>query len=231
MSSKLRILGLLCVVAAAIGGYKYTQDEKGSPAKANVEATDAKKEGSWFDGLFKDEPKSSQSQGEEIGDFSQFHKSIGNLQVPCGYIISTSQLKSDRKLLDSANVKPLSTLLDPTLKFSSISKAVVDKDIYLRVLYEEGGDSKVIPAGALYLRMGSFDATVPSPELKVVKEDRRTPSTNDFHLRLGSDFMRSTRATIDLEEMELYVTVDGEPVMVPFLQKRESPFSTTDDEL
>lgn len=217
------------MVAAAIGGYLYTKNDEGYPLKSNFEATGGNTEGSWFDGLFKDEPENPDKQGQKVGDFSLFHESIRNLQVPCGYIISTSQFKSDHKLLEFAKVSPLETLLDPSLKFSSISKAAVAKDLYLRVLYEEGGDSKVIPAGALYLRMGSLEATVPSPELKVVEEDRRTSSTNNFDLRLGSDFMRLNRATIDLEEMELYVMVDDKRAMVPFLRKRASPLVSPDE--
>ena len=170
---------------------------------------------------------------KSLNDVSHLQHSFEEdlLQVPCGYIIALVKHQHSpptNPANDDAVVVPLKTFLDPLQTVSTISKEVVMKDRLLKLLYEEGGDSKVIPKGSLYLRMGSHAATLPSPELVVVEEDGKNHGNDSFQLRLGRNFLRGNQGRIDLDEMEMYVTVgDQKDVLIPFIQPRRS-FSTMD---
>jgi hypothetical protein len=79
------------------------------------------------------------------------------------------------------------------------------------------------------LRMGSLEATLSSPQFLVVDKD----PNSKYKLRLGRDFLKQNQARIDLDEMELYVSIPDKPkqVMIPFLQTRSSPDLGPADEL
>jgi len=157
---------------------------------------------------------------QDVKDSTELLQTIQNLQVPCGIIIATSLYKKDPSALNTAQVKPLDTILEPSRGQSTITKDAVMADRYLKILYEEAGNEKYIPAEALWLRMGSLEATLPSPSLLVVDSDKSTK----YKIRLGRDFMRANKAKIDLDEMELYVSIgDNAKIMIPFLQSRASP--------
>lgn len=223
MSTGVRLTSLLGILGLFVVGYVYTMVANRSPSAA---PTQPKEEGGWFDGLFDEATKgkvASNAEPSPKSDILKLRNSLRDLQVPCGYIISLSQYTMDPRSLNDAPVNPIDTLLDPNLDFSSITESAVMSDRYLKILYEEGGKSKTIPAGSLFLRMGSMEATVPSPELRVVKDD--VQSSTSYTIRLGKDFMKATQAKVDLEEREMHVLVHGERVMIPFLQRRSSPAS------
>jgi len=167
-------------------------------------------------------------QQQSLKDMSHLQHSFeeDRLQVPCGYIIALAKHEHSppiNSINDDAVVVPLKTFLDPLQNLSTISKKVVLKDPFLKLLYEGAGDRKVIPKGALYLRMGSHAATLPSPELVVVEEDGRDHGNDSYQLRLGRNFLRGSQGRIDLDEMEMYVTVgDQKNVLIPFIQPRRS---------
>ena len=166
--------------------------------------------------------------GQSLKDMSHLQHSFEEdiLQVPCGYIIALGKHQHSppiNSVNDDAVVVPLKTFLDPLQNLSTISIRVVMKDRFLQLLYEEAGDRKVIPKGSLYLRMGSHAATLPSPELVVVEEDDKEMGNDSCQLRLGRNFLRGSQGRIDLDEMEMYVTVgDQKNVLIPFIQPRRS---------
>lgn len=153
------------------------------------------------------------------------HQTISNLQIPCGFIIATSLYTSDPSALLTAPVTPLDTTIDPSLRQSTITKDAVLADRYLKIMYEETPKRDHIPAKSLWLRMGSMEATVLSPQLLVVDDNG-----SKYKLRLGQDFMGANNGKIDLDEMELYISVgDNDKVMIPFVQTRTVAASMTDE--
>lgn len=187
-------------------------------------------------GKQKDHPtkEHASSTEEEEHNTRELHdKFESNLQVPCGYIIALANYyHTEPGALDGADVFPVDTVLDPLQERSTIAKSIVMKDRYLKLLYEEGGNSQVVPNGSLYLRMGSLEATLMAPELVVVDDSDSDNEQDQFQLRLGRDFLKASKGKIDMDEMELYVTVrDKSNIMIPFLQSRSSPIMTEEGEL
>jgi len=171
-------------------------------------------------------PQEQQQEQEQLSkssppnDVLHLQQSLDDdvLRVPCGYIIADVIHQEQSQSLDNAVVKPLRTYVDPFESVSTISKSVVLRDPSLKKIYEEMGASKVIPKGSLYLRMGSLDATLPSPELVVTDDD-----SEQDHMQLGRNFLRRAHGRIDLDEMELYVTIgDKTNVIIPFIQPRRA---------
>jgi hypothetical protein len=222
-------IGLIFVIVAGYVGYVHTMTAGPSqlpasldellgrilPTKKKVEVTDTK----------------AGNEASEVKDVKDtrgsidLHQTITNLQIPCGYIIATSLYVKDPSALDTASVTPVDTIIDPSIRQSTITRDVVMADRYLKILYEETIETNHISAGALWLRMGSLEATVPSPKLLVVENDG-----SKYKLRLGRDFMQANSGKIDLDEMELYMSVgDKDKVMVPFLKTRALPESRNDE--
>lgn len=226
------MMGLVAVVVACYIGYAH-------PTVAGTDLPAAV--GNWFDSILPAEWKGmidipshkQQRKVQDAKDSSQLLETIPDLHVPCGYIVANSLHYKNPSTLDAAEVNPLDTIVDPSLEHSTISKDVVLKDRYLKVLYGEVGELKQIPANYLFLRMGSLEATVLSPRFLVVDEDPNDDCI--FKMRLGRDFMKANQARIDLDEMEMYVAVRDKPqVMIPFLKTRSSldlGGGTTTDEL
>jgi hypothetical protein len=218
------LIGLVAVVLACYVGYAH-------PTVAGTDLPAAV--GSWFNSILPPEWKQTFGTSQQVKaamGSSQFLDTIRDLHVPCGFIVATSLYNRNPSALDTAVVNPLDTVLDPSLHASTISKDAVMKDRYLKVLYEDMGDSKYIPMGALWLRMGSLEATLSSPQFLVVDKD----PNSKYKLRLGRDFLKQNQARIDLDEMELYVSIPDKPkqVMIPFLhQTRSSPDLGPADEL
>ena len=223
------LIGLIFVIVASYVGYVHTMKpgsttlpaaveellERIVPTKKKVEMTEVK-------------PVNERTEVKEAAERKSafdLHQTITNLQIPCGFIIATSLYKQDPSALLTAPVTPLDTILDPTLRQSTITKDAVLADRYLKILYEESRHERYISAEALWLRMGSLEATVPSPQLLVIDDDG-----SKYKLRLGRDFMQAHNGKIDLDEMELYISIGGiEKVMVPFLQTRAALESMSDE--
>lgn len=208
---------LIGLIVAVVAGYIVAVH----PAVAGANLPAAVE--SWLDYFWTSKKKPVQVK--DAKNAMHLHASIRDLQVPCGYIIATSLYTKNPSALDTADVNPLETILDPSKAESTISKDVVMKDRYLKLLYEEAGYQKYIPSQGLWLRMGSLEATVPSPKFIVVDDDSSTSETSSkYKMRLGRDFMEMNQGRIDLHEMELYVSVRDKPnVMIPFLQTRSAP--------
>ena len=136
------------------------------------------------------------------------------LQIPCGLILR----KEDESHKDG-EVKPVETILDTSLPTSTITlEAVQELGLAPLVVVDDSQHGPYIPINKLWLRMGSIEATVPSPAILVTNE-----VSGQFGLRLGMDFMRNNGAVVDLREEELNILVEGsESAMVPFIRPRPS---------
>lgn len=216
-------IGLLAIVAACYIGYAH-------PTVAGRELPAAV--GSWFDSILPPDWKQKLTGGSKVvtdaKDSSELLETIPDLYVPCGFIVATSLYTHDPDVLDRTDVNPIPTVLDPTIPMSTISRDTVMQDRYLQLIFEDMGDSKYIPEGSLYLRMGSLEATLPCPQFLVVDDDPNSM----YKIRLGRNFMKENQARIDLDEMELYITIGDKPnVMIPFLKIRSSPDLGGSDEL
>lgn len=137
------------------------------------------------------------------------------LQIPCGIIVDGYNQN------DASNVNSLRTRLDTSNFNTRISWNAVkaNKDLLSLIVKKE--DRYIIPSGALWLRMGSIEATVPSPEVEVVE-----PKDSDsFALNLGMDFLSTYQGIINLREGELRIIAAENDVMIPLLQSRSpSPY-------
>ncbi len=216
-------VGLVVVLVAGYVGYVHTVAAGATEVPGSV----AEMLGRIFPAKKKEEVV---QKVMDVKDSSALHQTIKNLQVPCGYIIATSLYEKDPSALNTATVTPLDTIIDPGLGQSTIAKDRVLADRYLKILYEEAADPAYIPAKALWLRMGSLEATLPSSKFLVVDDDGSM-----YKLRLGRDFLQANQAKLDLDEMELYLSIGENPkVMVPFLKTRSAPDltdSVSNDEL
>lgn len=172
-------------------------------------------------------PLHNEASPPRSSDLSGLRGTLNDLQIPCGYIVATTLHTQDPSTLFAAKVNPVETKLDPSLSQSTIRKSVVLGDRYLKLLSEEGGIPGYIPAEAVYLRMGSLEATVSAPLLKIIEDEK---SLGNYDLLLGRDFMRQNKAEMDLEDMEVHIVVANKKVMVPFIQKRpSSPFGGSEE--
>eukprot|EP00934_Nitzschia_sp_Nitz4_P000154 Nitzschia sp. Nitz4//scaffold28_size193895//128893//129588//NITZ4_001672-RA/size193895-processed-gene-0.32-mRNA-1//1//CDS//3329546003//154//frame0 len=180
---------------------------------------------SWFSSLLGGKSEKAASPPVQAADRSGLHQTFSTLQIPCGYIVATKRHDEDPSTLVGAPVTPISTRLDPSKKGSSISRNIVQGDRYLTLLSEEGGMPGYVPAEAVYLRMGSLEATVFGPAFEIVDREEGFA----FDLELGRDFMEQNKAALDLEEMEVHIQVGGKAVMIPFIQNRESQESAPEE--
>jgi hypothetical protein len=146
------------------------------------------------------------------------------MQIPCGVI----RANDDKNVV--SNVHPLETILDTSLATSTLSwQAVKAKGLSGLVVKDDQGRTYIIPAGALWLRMGSLEATVAAPAILVIHEQQIHPiPISNFEFRLGMDFLRSNQAVIDLQEEVMNILIEEEIVVIPFLRTR-TPLSFGED--
>jgi hypothetical protein len=83
---------------------------------------------------------------------------------------------------------------------------------------------------SLWLRLGSLEATVPSPTIRLLgwKDEKEEP----FALRLGLDFFQMNQGSLDNSgDDELFIDINGEKVMIPFIRPRPSFAAENENEL
>lgn len=168
------------------------------------------------------------------------------LQVPCGLMVTVTAGPSADDDGDMAVVVlPLTTVMvDTGLRSSTLHRRALDRYPQLRPLLvarvtDPGGGNKeyaddgkheyeyehdsIIPPGRLWLRMGSVEATVRAPALRIVgrlgdddgndvdeNEDEATAAVA-ADLRLGMDFLRTHHAVIDVGSGEMLLQLASTP--------------------
>ena len=136
---------------------------------------------------------------------------VAPLWIPCGFTFLDKN--------PEAKVYPLRTLLDTSLSTTTVNWNAIRANKDLSNLVVQNHDGIFIPSGSLSFRMGSVEATVQAPTIRVVKEENESSL---FDLRLGLDFLNDNEGIINLREGELHILVEGNDIIVPFLRPRPS---------
>ena len=162
-------------------------------------------DGSWTDGMKMEDYK------PQVDSAPPHLQNRPLIQIPCGFTFLDKN--------PEAKVYPLRTLLDTSLSTTTVNWNAIRADKDLSSLVVQNYDGIFIPSGSLSFRMGSVEATVQAPTIRVVKEENEASS---FDLRLGLDFLNDHEGIINLRDGELHILVEGNDVIVPFLRPRPS---------
>lgn len=182
-------------------------------------AADPTAKGSWWAGM---EMEGTPKITPHDSNAPNFEDGPPLLQIPCGVIITRRGDNAGES--DASQVLPLKTILDTSRAFSQISLQVIKTNgLSNLVVWDDEIGRAYIPAKSLWLRLGSLEATIHAPAILVVKEQEE-----EFDFHLGVDFLRQNGGIIDLREDELYIMINGESVMIPFIRPR-APLSFGED--
>jgi hypothetical protein len=136
-------------------------------------------------------------------------------QIPCG-VIQTQHPEPLNH--DDSKVHPLETILDTTVSTTTITWAAARENDLLGLVDWDGTHFFLRPK-SLWLRLGSLEATVPSPAIRVLQA--KDEKEEAFALRLGLDFFQMNQGSLDSGD-ELFIDINGEKVMIPFIRPRPS---------
>ena len=151
------------------------------------------------------------------------------LQIPCGLIIvdgdDNSSSGNDFNDIPPEQIHPLSTYVDTGVANTIITYEAAKRTGLLSLLPSSSSSKtkdgiQIIPEGSIWFRMGSEEATVLAPEIRVLpptppfnnrSKKNKMPSSNEQipskELILGLDFLRKYQTVIDLHDDELRIVV------------------------
>jgi hypothetical protein len=211
-----------------------------APSRCALASPSSTGSSSWWEGI-----KFEDSDTNISGEQHNVIEGVGGpmIQIPCGLMIMATPGDNEAATTSTTtaeDVLPLSTIIDTSLSVSTIESSMLQQYPQLQALVRRlPGDEKTsppqhyyyLPTGTVQFRMGSVEATVVAPALKIVNSSSTHDQHNDsWELRLGLDFLRHFHARLDLgedeESLQLRVSSTeqekGKVVTVPLIRPRPS---------